>query len=526
MSRTITVDGTDRTAITRHSDEFLLQTRASRGQVGAGSIVIDDTSTFTIPAMKVVTVTESAATNTTIFRGYTAERALRRGQLGKVGTIRQWVVKVEDVNAYLDDIILSTGNRNAETDVARVLWLLSTSNALTAAGVGYVPSSNTVQMDAVDYRGATARRVLEDCAQKSGKNFFLYYTTAGGLDLFYGLDTSTDLTSTLKISDDPSDVDSSTVFAPDFGGGDSYEKDPSRVYSAIRIRYKRGVKLVTRASTQSTFRQREKSVTNMRVKTLARATELANKQLDLTDTESETMALSIHVPAAKVNDLIAGMRVQVKVRHAGITSYTWYRCITRTVRMRSGSGMGATDVEYTLDLEFADRTRPTKFHDKSGNDHGEYVDEEQSNATDDDANVIIDSGGITIENGAITVTNRSGTVIIDGTTDFFSLIRTGTFVVPKNTSRGDKFKSVTLNTGLTYTPVVMGATARDGEDGNTWRQQLPLTVHNLSGQVLEYYGIRGRALGSKTVVQGLKGCTRPPLGAKTYRYYVFQKDTI
>jgi hypothetical protein len=503
--------------------------RASRGQVGAGSLVVDDTTgTMSIPAMKTVTVTESADTSdTTIFRGYTAERSIRRGPL-KVAAQRQWLVKIEDVNAYLDDILITgdAARRNGETDVERVLWLLSSSGALDLAGVGHVPSSNTVQMDAVDYRGAHPRRVLEDCAQKSGKNFFLYYTTSGGLDLFYDLDTGTNLTSTLRISDDPADVDSSTTFAPDMGGGDTLEKDPTRVYSRVRVRYKKGACIVRKAATETTFRQREKSVTNMRVKTRARAEELANKQLDLTDTEQETIGMSIHVPAAKVNDLIAGMRVQVKLRHAGYTSFTWFRCIARTVRMRSGSGEGASDVAYTLDLEFADRVRPTKFQDRSGNDQGEEVDEEMSNATDDDANVIIDSGGITVENGAITVTNSNGTVIIDGSTDFLSLIRSGTFVVPRNTSRGDKVKSVTLNTGLTYNPVVMGAVARDSNDGHNWRQMLPLTVHNLSGQVLEYYGIRGRASGSKTVVQGIKGSTRPPLGAKTFRYYVFKKDTI
>lgn len=527
MSRTVTIAGNDRTSIVRLTDSFMLNSRANRGQVGAGSLVLDDTSgSISIPAMKVVTVTESADTsNTTLLRGYTAERSIRRGPL-RAGTQRQWLVKVEDVNAYLDDIILtgSGAKRNGETDVARVLWVLNSSGALDDAGVGHVPASNTVQMDAVDYRGATARRVLEDCAQKSGKNFFLYYTTSGGLDLFYDLDTSTNLTSSLKVSDDPADVNGTTVFAPDLGGGDSMERDPSRVYSAIRIRYKKGTKLVTRSSTQTAFRRREKAVTNMRVKTAARATELANKQLDQTDTENERLTFSIHVPASRVNDLIAGMRVQVKLRHAGFTTYTWFRCINRTVRPHEGAD-GVSDVEYTLDLEFADRVRPTKFADKSGNDHGEYVDEEMSNATDDDANVVIDSGGITVENGAITVTNSNGTVIIDGTTDFLSLIRSGTFTVPKNTSRGDKTKSVTLNTGLTYNPVVLGAIARGG-DGNSWRQMLPLTYHNLSGQILEYYGIRARASGSKTVVQGIKGSTRPPLASRTFRYFVFKKDTI
>lgn len=337
-------------------DSFVFQQAAFRGQVGTGGFTFDDVSGVQdLPAMKAFTADESAATPTRFFAGYTAERAIIRGPLTP-GVQRQWDVTVEDANAFLDDLLIgSTGDRGEETDHARITWLLGEAS-MTGVAVGVVPNTNTVTMGPQDYRGEHPRKVLDDCSQKSGKNFFLYDTGTGYL-LWYDLSSSTSLTSTLSISDDPADVDSVTVFGP---SAVSYRKDPARVFSTVRLKYSGGVVTVTDAGTATAFRTRESRVENSRVKTSARATELAQKQLDNADSEQVTVACSVSVPASLVTAIRAGMRIQLKLRHAGITAYTYYRVKTCSIQPRPGNG-GVSDVEYLLRLELMDAVRPTHF---------------------------------------------------------------------------------------------------------------------------------------------------------------------
>jgi hypothetical protein len=74
--------------------------------------------------------------------------------------------------------------------------------------------------------------------------------------------------------------------------------------------------------------------------------------------------------------------------------------------------------------------------------------------------VVIDTNGIAITNGKLVVTNPSATVIIDGTSDIFKIIATGTLVVSGVNGSGPfggmGTTGVNLATGLTYRPQVIG----------------------------------------------------------------------
>lgn len=513
MALTWTIDSTDKSSAVRAEDWVLVEC-AFRGQVGAGTIHIDDASAaYEPPAQKAITVGESDASPARVFTGYIGERTSVGS--GLAPGERQWMVTVEDVNVLIDDRIItgSDGNRPEETDAERILWLISDS-AMTGVTTGHIPNTNTVNMDAIDYRGKRPRDVLEDCAQKSGKNFFVYRHNTGPL-LFYDLDTGTNLASTAKISDVASNVDNATVFAP---LAVTRTKDPGRVYSKVRLRYKGGSKTVSNATTASTYRTREVYKRYMRIKSAARATEQANKWLDQAANERETLALSVILPAAYVNDIRAGMRIQVKLTRHGISSYTYYRIVQRDVKPLN-------DVQYLVELRFADTVRPDKY----GVPGGEDSEEEMSNATEDDATVVIDSGGITVTGGSITVTNEDGVVVIDGSSQMFNIVASLTVPIKRNLKRGDVRKRIWVRTGLNNDPVTIWSMKRPGADG-TWAQVLPLTVHSLSGYIMEYYGGRARYRRKDgkdgTDVQAIKGSTRPPLEAAIYRVRILRQSAI
>lgn len=514
MSLTWTVGGTDKSSIIRIDPAWALTECAFRGQVAAANITMDDTAgSYTPPGQKAVTVVESTASPTRLFTGYVAERRASRGTLAPGE--RQWTVTLEDLNVLLDDRVITgtSGNRASETDAARILWLISDAS-MGSVTTGHIPNTNTVTMDAIDYRGKRPRDVLEDCAQKSGKNFFVYYHSSGPL-LFYDLDTGTNLSSSSKISDVASDVNGTTVFA---AVDSALVLDPSRVYSKVRLRYKGGSASVSNATTATNYRTREVYRRYKRIKSAARATEQAQKWLDQAANEQTTVECAFVCDAANVNDIRAGHRVQIKLTRLGISSYTYYRVTQRTVRPLS-------DVQYRVDLVLADTVRPTRFQGSDTDDS----EEEMSNATEDDATVIIDSGGITVDGGTIVVTNEDGVVVIDGSSQMFNIVASLTVSVPKNTKRGDVKRTIWVNTGISTDPVTFWSMKRPGADGD-WSQMLPLTVHNLSGQVLEYYGGRARANtrngNQGTDVQGIKGSTNPPLSARTYRVRICRQTAI
>jgi hypothetical protein len=345
----ISIDGVSRTAvIPRESWEFV--EAADKGEVGHGGFDLHDlASAITVPAHKLVIATEGTATPQRIHTGYVGEQGRGRHDFAQQGTDRAWDVHVTDQNTILSDRIIRTadGNRGSETDYARIQWLLG-SGYLDAAE-GFVPNTNTVTMDAADYRGKTARDVLDECAEHSGKNFFVFYDeTDTRRELFYDLATGTNFSSAKKISS-AGDAEGSTIFAPDWEGEDGLTSDPSAVYSGVWLEGD-GVQVFREnATTLANYRRREIPVSDGEARTTAAATQEADQFLAQAATPAETITCSIHVPAAMVNDVLAGHRIEVKFPHLGIAAFAWWRVVRRAVRVDRG---GPGD-RFRLRLELA-----------------------------------------------------------------------------------------------------------------------------------------------------------------------------
>lgn len=525
MSITVSIDGTDKSDVVRFT-EWDLTEYAFRGQVGAGVLVMDDpTGSYLPPAQKAVLVTSIyAGSNSRLFTGYVAERSAERGRSAPGG--REWSVTVEDINARLDDRIITDAmqgstKRAAETDYARITWLLST-GAMTGITVGssgsnlFVPNANKVDMDAVDYRGKSPREVLEDCAQASGKNFFLFDEGAG-TRLFYATSTNPIYSSTATISDTAASVNGTSVFG---AYNVRFTLDPSRVYSRVRVRYKGGALTTTEnATTAATYRVREKFKRYMRAKTATKAQALADRWLSNAAAERTTLSCSIDISTQYVPLIRPGHRILVQLSRYDINAY--YRIIRRSIRQ-------VTDDVIALDLEFEDDVRPTAF---MGGPVDNADGEETSNGTDTSSSVVLDSDGITVTGGSISVTNSSGTVIIDGSTDLFSIVATGTLTIPRSELKGTQYQSVTVTTGVGFDPASLFFAKTGSKEGKgDWAQPLPELALSASGTVLRMVGGRARYVQgtspARTQVQVYRFTSSPPEAAVTVRYYILQKTSI
>lgn len=253
MTRLIKVNGLDIAGLGVRLDSLSLTTSAWRGEPGVGSMTVEDpTGRLVLESWQTCNVDESASTGR-FYTGYTANRKFSRGKLkGAFG--RTIEVDLVDLNHLLDQE-LGRGQdwiRPDETDYARIEWLANTTEyqRFLAGGTYWNPNTNTVMMDATDYRDSTGLTVLRECSEASGKNFWLSYYPGTTYILWYDLSTNDFNNATYRISDYIQDqglkgedfgsnpgFESSTtgytVAASIMGAGDSITRDTSDAYMGV-----------------------------------------------------------------------------------------------------------------------------------------------------------------------------------------------------------------------------------------------------------------------------------------------------
>ena len=257
MSLTVTVNGTAIVDAIPPSS-IGAQHRAEDGDVGFGGFLVDDPgATITTTGHHSVVVEESACSQPRLFLGYLAERdisrSLDRGMIAG-DDARAHEATTVDLNACFGFRIITTtgGKRPEESMEDRLTWLLGY-QALNVfiEDTGYVEYYPQL-MDECDYTGATPAAVLDDLAGRIPDPILTYFAFwdpdanagAGAVALYFGPESDGIGESSLSISNLISDVNSTTVFAPDAEA--KLRRTPEEVYSEVIVEYLRGEERIYR----------------------------------------------------------------------------------------------------------------------------------------------------------------------------------------------------------------------------------------------------------------------------------------
>jgi hypothetical protein len=368
------------TQAVRLGDEAGLITEAELGAVGISNLRFDDPDGTAghagdaIVGLKQFTVNEllESAGNRTIFEGYIADRRYQRGANASSPSLRTGAARVidmtlADLNSYLSFRVLqnvtavngsnTAFNRAAETDVQRVTALLATPLLNTTVfDYGLVSSANPVNMDAVDYSGQRPADVLNDCAQQSGKNFFLYKDESQpGYGLFY--DSNNSLVygahnASFMVSNVAADL---TYDSEGNVTGNVWPpledavlvRDPSRVVAGVLFNNGSNSVYQYNLTTSYTYGFRDAVASATNLKTIAQTNARATRYLTENSTEDDRITFTVKMPAAQVNDWKEGQYAPVKFSHLpGYESYTNVRCLCRTVMQDE-----PTDATYNVKYE-------------------------------------------------------------------------------------------------------------------------------------------------------------------------------
>lgn len=325
---TVDDDGTPYEIVGRvRTGTMALSTQAAEGSVGsAEEFWIDDVpATIAIRGHRKLWVVETEAEEDpfagVFWAGFTGTRTYSRGKSERRGAARRIRVQLLDGNSLLGRRILVGADckRPAETDVERLTWLLGTAEMVLVADTTYLSSVDPVDMDAVDYTGQSCLSVIDDCAQQSGKNYWVHHVYSGDPSdpvewaFWYGHDTLTTWASDYGISNTLADAPDEGWYRPHVET--DLDRDPTRVVSGIYQTWDGGYEYVQKSSTAERFAPRDASGQGENVKTSAAAIARARRTLNDVDTEQDTIATSILVDAADVNAIVAGHRVPVHMTH-------------------------------------------------------------------------------------------------------------------------------------------------------------------------------------------------------------------
>ena len=343
--------------VTVRQGDVIFSSAAEEGSVAMSQLVVDDPDlTLNYIGLRRLYAYETAAQahNQMVYNGYLQHRSIGRQPAegpddDEEVMGRRWTLNIADTTSLLSRRLITgaDGDRPAETDIARIQWLLDSNDAYLSNPQDtwenpspYINTTGPVDMSAADLRGQSAFDVLNDCSQRSGKNWFAVYyeandsvppTNNGSIALWYDFDYSTAYSSTLRLTNVRVDADNVTTFAilPD----GIKDIDPTRTYSGVLIN---GQWYHQSTTVANLFQQRDAAVSNPNVKTAAEAAALAARYLADAASEDERITARYVCDRQYVNDLREGQRFEAKLSHLpGLSSYSWLRCLRRSVKHRT-----------------------------------------------------------------------------------------------------------------------------------------------------------------------------------------------
>src|SRR5436190_18406255 len=317
---------------------------AADGSMSQGAIVFDDpTGTLDVHGWQIVTVDEPACTSApTLFYGPVGDHIERRGPYRLAGG-REIDTTINDSNIFLNCRIITgtDANRPAETDTARLAWLLASASLSGLVYDGGLVNGAGRDFDATNYRGQYPLDVLSDLIAPRGQIFFTYWSqTRHRVELFYDSPTATAFTSTLSLTNVLSEVDSTHLVV-----NEDWEQsyDASDVYDHIRYVYAGGAYYAANATTTAAFfnnviASRSLTVENDRVGLESTAATFSARILARDGAENPTMSGTLKIPAAQVGLIQAGMRINVHLTHlTGFQTAAYSRVKSLTIAQSEGN---------------------------------------------------------------------------------------------------------------------------------------------------------------------------------------------
>jgi hypothetical protein len=323
---------------------------AEQGTIATCELPVDDPdAAFAISGHRIVSARETAIDAMSdpwgghAWIGYSAERGIQRGEL-RTGAERGYAIQLADLNTVLERRLLlgSDCNRPAETDVERMQWLAGTNELLLIDDTTYLSTENPVDLEANDFRKQSPTAVIRGCMDQSGKNCFVTWVMDEDgetvlFSLWYGHDNLEVLTSDARICNIISEVDG------DYEGLTFYPaietiltRSPSRVYSGVVVDYDGGYVYVTRDETATEFALggRDTTLSAPDVKSAAQAKARGRRFLTDMATEEDSITTSIIVPAAQLNVVMPGHRIEVRFSHLPgyQDEYVWMRVANKKFR--------------------------------------------------------------------------------------------------------------------------------------------------------------------------------------------------
>lgn len=312
-------------AIKYGNGDIRLTMTAEQGAVSTDTLIVEDPDgIYNFRGLRNIWATEDAADFTRVYTGWVWVKDVDRGDFYRTGAARRWTLQVQDINHALYQYVMAGNDtdRPEESDVERVQWLLSTGEAAPIADTTtYVFTDRPVDMDAnpdPGYNGQEFQAVLNDCAEQSGKNYFLldvFDDPDYDLAIWYGHDDLDEFVSEATISNDLDDIDNVTVFWADVPA--KLTRDPSRVWSGVFGSFDGGWVYVQDAGTVADFAHRDTTASWPNVKSATKATARANRMLADLNTEDDAVTVSIwSMQPSQANIFRAGHRVNgVKFTH-------------------------------------------------------------------------------------------------------------------------------------------------------------------------------------------------------------------
>lgn len=321
-------------------DGFRLQTNAEQGAVAGSEVEFDDPAgTFYPIGLNAYRVyeTESEADDPLLFSGGFTTRRQIRGPYRTLGA-RKVAATIEDGNNGLSRFVVRSdeeGDRPEETETERMTWLFTTSGmALHWDFSTSILDLGPTLMPANDFTDFTLQQVLDDMAQQTGKNYYVFWDGSVGNPpealLVYGFDSGTHLTSDLRFSNVETDVDDETTFY--LGLDTELSIDPSRIASYVVVRYRNGRVDESDSATADEFSRIDRVMDGSYIKTASAATARALKYLQELGSEETIVSGTVYLPASKASQFRAGMRVEMKASHlTGMSDFVWVRLVNVTI---------------------------------------------------------------------------------------------------------------------------------------------------------------------------------------------------